>query len=104
MNIQAATSPTLKKLPPPQKPTPPDSKADAPPAEKPAGDSVVLKGSAPHHCHVTMRDDEVDTVPPVGFRRVADQQGGGAVYIWEPVPPSPDYVALGDVADGRRAQ
>lgn len=44
MNIQAATSPTLKKLPPPQKPTPPDSKADAPPAEKPAGDSVVLKG------------------------------------------------------------
>ena len=62
------------------------------------GDSVVLKGSAPHHCHVTMRDDEVDTVPPVGFRRVADQQGGGAVYIWEPVPPSPDYVALGDVA------
>ena len=39
-----------------------------------------------------------DTAPPVGFRRVVDQQRGGAVYIWEPVPPSPDYVALGDVA------
>ena len=62
------------------------------------GDSVVRGGSAPHHCHVTMRDDEVDTVPPVGFRRIVDQQRGGAVYIWEPVPPSPDYVALGDVA------
>ena len=64
------------------------------------GDSAVRGGSAPRHCHVTMRD-EVDTVPPVGFRRVVggrERAGGGAVYIWEPVPPSPDYVALGDVA------
>ena len=64
------------------------------------GDSAVRGGSAPRHCHVTMRD-EVDTVPPVGFRRVVggrERAGGGVVYIWEPVPPSPDYVALGDVA------
>ena len=64
------------------------------------GDSAVRGESAPRHCHVTMRD-EVDTVPPVGFRRVVggrERAGGGAVYIWEPVPPSPDYVALGDVA------
>ena len=62
------------------------------------GDSVVRGGSAPRYANVTMRDDEVDTVPPVGFRRIADQQRGGEVYIWEPVPPSPDDVALGDVA------
>ena len=62
------------------------------------GDSAVRGGSAPRDRHVTVRDDEIDTAPPVGFRRVVDQQRGGAVYIWEPVPPSPDYVALGDVA------
>ena len=62
------------------------------------GDSVVCGGSAPRDRHVMVRDDEIDTAPPVGFRRVVDQQRGGAVYIWEPVPPSPDYVALGDVA------
>ena len=65
------------------------------------GDSVVRGGSAPSHRHVTMRDDEVDTklmVPPVGFHRVVDQQRGGTVYVGEPVPPSSDYVALGDVA------
>ncbi len=47
------------------------------------GDSAVRGESAPRHCHVTMRD-EVDTVPPVGFRRVVggrERAGGGAVYI-----------------------
>ena len=63
------------------------------------GDGALVSTTPPTEATpLVCQDDPELFQPPSGFRRIWDQQRGGAVYIWEPLPPGPDFVTLGDVA------
>ena len=59
---------------------------------------VALTGSSCPATPPLVINDRPAFIAPVGFKRIWEQQRGGAVYIWAPVPPSDAFVALGDVA------
>lgn len=63
------------------------------------GDRLVCGREAPDaHAGVVVARGANSLFPrPIAFRLIWSQERGGACYFWEPVPPSDDFVALGDV-------